>query len=176
MRGDQRGSASLNRRPTFTSATTRVSRSGSSDPGLAHSGTELARQTNTQAALFLNSREDASPDSELFALSGTGVAPGSPFDAPDFWTIYGGTVSSPAPAPLGEVLTDLGLPTSSTYNQATAATFKDLNDRWASGVNRVQLSVLLELVSLKTIMKKANLRRGKAIRLLRLRPYLAAID
>jgi hypothetical protein len=51
-----------------------------------------------------------------------------------------------------------------------------LNDRWVNDVGRVQIGVLLELVSLKTIMRKADLRRGKVIRRLKLKPFVRAIN
>ena len=65
---------------------------------------------NTLAMLFLNSRETGSPNSELYAPTGTGTAPGSPFDASDFWTIYGGTGSAPASIPLRPILEDIFAP------------------------------------------------------------------
>jgi hypothetical protein len=148
----------------------------SKHPELAYTGTELARQDSTQAFLFLNSHEHGSPDSEIFAPTGTGVAPGSPFNQPDFWTIFGGdSNTSPAPTALGQVVHPLGLPTPSTFSLATAKTFENLNDDWLSDVGRVQIEVLLQMLSVQTIADKANLSRSRVISKLHLRPYLDAI-
>ncbi len=148
----------------------------SKHPELAYTGTELSRQMNDLALLFLNSRENDSPNSEIFAPTGVGVAPGSPRNEPDMWSIFNGdSTTSPAPATLGQVLRALGLPTPSKFSLATAKTFANLNDNWLSDVGRVQIEVLLQMLSVKTIADKANLSRSKVISKLHLKPYLAAI-
>ncbi len=145
-------------------------------PQRAYTGTELSRQMDTLAMLFLNSHENDSPNSEIYAPTGTGIGPGSPFNSPDFWTIYrGDSQTSPAPPPLGQITRSLGLPAASQFSLATAKTFAHLNDKWLSDVGRVQIEVLLQMVSVKTIAAKAKLSRRKVIKKLHLRPYLSAI-
>jgi hypothetical protein len=145
------------------------------NPGVAYSGTELARQVNTQAMLFLNSRENDSPNSEIYAPTGVGVAPGSPFNTHDFWTIYGGdSQTSPAPSVYGQIATSLGLPSASNFSLATAKTFQNLNDSWVSDVGRAQISVLLKLRSVTEISNRSGLSRSQVISKLGLQPYLDA--
>jgi hypothetical protein len=96
-------------------------------------------------------------------------------NAPDFWSIFGGNGDSPAPPTLGQLVHPLGLPTPSKFSLATATPFANLNDSWLSDVGRVQIEVLLQMLSVKTIADKANLSRSQVISKLRLRPYLDAI-
>ena len=56
-----------------------------------------------------------------------------------------------------------------------AKLFDHLNDTWLSDEGRLQISVLLQLVSMRTITQKTGLSRSKAIRVLHLKPYLDAI-
>jgi hypothetical protein len=145
------------------------------NPVIAYSGTELARQVNTQAMLFLNSRENDSPNSELYAPTGVGVAPGSPFNAHDFWTIYGGdSQTSPAPSVYGQIAASLGLSSAASFSLATAKTFQNLNDSWVSDVGRAQISVLLKMRSVTEISNRSGLSRSQVISKLQLRPYLDA--
>jgi hypothetical protein len=150
-------------------------------PGLAHLGTELARQDNTQAMLFLNSRERGSPDSEIYAPTGTGVAPGSPHNAADFWTIYTGNAStSPGSATLRTILGNIfvpgtPLPATLEYSQSTAELFAKLNDGWLSDVQRAQISVLLRLVTVEQIAQATGLAQQQIVATLGLQPYLDAI-
>ena len=67
------------------------------------------------------------------------------------------------------------MPAHPDWSLATAKLFAHLNDKWLSDVGRLQISVLLQLVSVKTIAQKAELSRSKAIRKLHLKPYLDAI-
>ncbi len=148
----------------------------SKHPELAYKGTELSRQMNDGALAFLNSHEHGSPNSEIYAPTGKGIAPGSPRNAPDEWTLHGGDSStSPAPAALGHITRNLGLPSTSKFSLATAKTFEKLNDNWISDVGRVQIEVLLQMLSVKTIAAKTNLSRSKVISKLHLRPYLDAV-
>ena len=144
-------------------------------PERAHTGTELARQLNTFALLFLNSREHGSSNSEVNAPTGRGVAPGSPRNEPDIWSIFDGSGTSPAPAPLGQITRSLGLPVATNFSLSTAKGFQNLNDKWLSDVGRVQVSVLLQMVSVQEIAKISGLTRGQVKRKLRLGPYLDAI-
>ena len=94
----------------------------------------------------------------------------------DFWSFMGDNgTTSPAPPPLGQITRNLGLPAATNFSLATAKTFAHLNDKWLSDVGRVQIEVLLQMVSVKTIAAKAKLSRAKVIRKLHLRPYLDAI-
>jgi hypothetical protein len=128
------------------------------------------------AVLFLNSRENDSPDSEIYAPTGVGVAPGSPFSKPDFWTIFGGdSQTSPAPSILGQITMSLGLPAASQFSPATAKTFQNLNDAWLTDVGRAQISVLLQLVSVQKISNISGLSPSQVKSKLRLQPYLDAI-
>lgn len=142
------------------------------DPQLAHLSTQLSRINNTDCMLFLNSTEAGSPDSELYAPTGRGVAPGSPFDANDLWTLRDGSGSSPASAVFGEILNDLGLPTASSYDQMTAESFADLNDTWLSDVGRARVSVALGLLSPEEISTVVGTSTEQVIELLGLAPYL----
>lgn len=145
------------------------------NPGIAYSGTELARQVNTQAMLFLNSRENDSPNSEVYAPTGVGVAPGSPFNTHDFWTVYGGdSQTSAAPPIFGQILSSVGLPAASQFSLATAKTFQNLNDSWVSDVGRAQISVLLKMRSVTEISNRSGLSRSQVISKLGLQPYLDA--
>ena len=113
-------------------------------PELAYTRTELSRQMNDLALIFLNSRENDSPNSEVYAPTGVGVAPTSPRNEPDIWSIFNGSGTSPAPAPFGQILSNLGLPAATSFRLGTAQTFANLNDAWVSDVGRAQISVLLE--------------------------------
>jgi hypothetical protein len=145
-------------------------------PELAYKGTELSRMMDDEALLFLNTREKGSPNSQIVAPTGRGVAPGSPRNVPDIWTFFGGdSASSPGSAPFGQITKSLGLPGATKFSLATAKTFEKLNDNWLSDVGRVQIEVLLQMLSVKTIANKANLSRSKVISKLHLRPYLDAI-
>lgn len=144
-------------------------------PELAFGESDVPRANNTDAMLFVNSRERGSPDSEIYAPSGSGVAPGSPFNDPDMWTVFGSSGSSPASPMLIKILPSLGLPKPSQFNQATAETFENLNDKWLSDVQRLQVAVLLQMTSLDDITSVSGLSQKQAIDLLGLQPYLDAI-
>jgi hypothetical protein len=145
-------------------------------PELAYKGTELSRVMDDEALLFLNTREKGASNSEVYAPTGKGVAPGGSTHVPDIWTFFGGdSATSPGSPPFGQITRSLGLPKASKFSLVTAKTFAHLNDKWLSDVGRLQISVLLQLVSVKTIADKANLSRSKAISKLHLRPYLDAI-
>ena len=57
-------------------------------PEMAYTGTELSRQMNDLALVFLNTHERGSPNSEVYAPTGKGVAPASPRNPHDIWTIF----------------------------------------------------------------------------------------
>ena len=149
-------------------------------PDAAYLKTELARRANTLALAFFNSRNAGSPNSQIVAPRGTAVYPGGQFHSPDFWTLTQGseTASSPGPSYLkGDLHNILSgtLPAHPNFSFTTAKLFDHLNDKWLSDVGRLQVSVLLQLVSMRTITQKTGLSRSKAIRILHLKPYLDAI-
>jgi hypothetical protein len=144
-------------------------------PGLAYTHTELSRQMNDLAILFLNSRENDSPNSEIYAPTGVGVAPGSPFSQPDFWTIFGGdSQTSPASPTYRQVTASLGLPAAYNFSLAAAKTYANLTDVWLSDVGRAQISVLLQMRSVTEISNRSGLSRSEVINKLQLQPYLDA--
>ena len=145
-------------------------------PELAYTRTELSRQMNDLALIFLNSRENDSPNSEVYAPTGVGVAPGSPRNEPDIWSIFNGSGTSPAPAPFGQILSNLGLPAATNFGLGTAQTFASLNDAWVSDVGRAQISVLLKMRSVAEISNRSGLSRNEVINKLRLQPYLNAMN
>ena len=158
-------------------------------PELAQRNTELARYMNDFALTFINSREAGSPNSEIYAPTGIGTAPGSVLSFVDFWTErntrgrVGGAPeggSSPGPVPLRTILQSIltpGTPIEDPLNfdQATAASFANLNDSWLSDVQRAQLSVLLQLVSVGEIAQATGLTEQQVVDTLGLQPYLSAI-
>jgi hypothetical protein len=152
-------------------------------PELATSGTELSRQTNSQAAILANSRAPGSAHIAIVAPNGRGVAPGSPFSKPDFFTLFASRTpdqASPAPPVLATVLRKLlapgvALPKPLTYSKKTAELFSKMNDTWLSPVDRLRVSVLLGLVSMEEITAYAGLSREQAVSMFRLAPILAVM-
>jgi hypothetical protein len=152
----------------------------SGHPELAYKGTELARRLNDFALVLQNSKHPGSPNPVIFAPDGLGAMPGSPSNVPDMWSALNGSGSSPAPGVSRAIFknilrTGTKIPNPLNFNLSTAKTFEKLNDKWLSDVGRLQISVLLQLVSVKTVAHKAKLSRSKTIRKLHLKPYLKAI-
>lgn len=154
----------------------------SKSPELAYRSTELTRSLNDYALLFTNSREAGSPNSELYAPSGLGVAPGSPHDTTDFWSLpfIGAHGTSPGSEPLRTILQSVlapgaPVPAMPDYSQASAELFEHLNDDWLSDVQRAQISVLLQLVTVEEIVQATGLGEQEIIDMLGLQPYLDAI-
>jgi hypothetical protein len=153
----------------------------SAAPELAHGGSELARNVNDLALGFVNSREAGSPDSEIYAPTGLGAFPGSPHDATDMWTLFqGNSTTGVAPAQLRTILLGVmepgtTIPATPDYSQATAELFEHLGDTWLTDVERAQLSVLLELVTVQEIATATGLGQQQIIDTLGLQPYLDAI-
>lgn len=58
----------------------------------------------------------------------------------------------------------------------TTETFESLNDKWLSDVQRLQVAVLLQAISLGDITSVSGLGRQQAIDLLGLKPYLDVIE
>ena len=152
----------------------------SKSPELARGGTELARLINDGALLFINSREAGSPNGEIYAPTGLGVAPGSPRDTADLWTFINGAGFSPAPEPLRTILQNVfapgtSIPATLNFDQATAELFANLDDNWLSDTQRAQISVLLQLVTVDEIAQATGLSQQQIIDTLGLQPYLDAI-
>jgi len=151
-------------------------------PELAHGRTELSRNINDLVLAFVNSREAGSPDSEIYATTGRGVAPGGPFNVRDFWTLLRGTATvGEAPAALRTMLVALmkpgtAIPAAPDYSQATAELFAQLGDTWLTDTQRAQISVLLELVTVAEIAQATGLGQQQIIDTLGLQPYLDAIN
>lgn len=160
------------------------------NPELATSGTELARQKNSDVLVFINSRSPGSSRSAIIVPTGRGTAPGSTRNERDiyqhakYYHGYGWAAkpedSSPAPPVFATVLRSLlapgvKIPKPLTYSKKTAELFSKMNDTWLSPVDRLRVSVLLGLVSMEEIVKYTGLPRAKAIATFRLAPILAAM-
>jgi hypothetical protein len=146
-------------------------------PELAQTRTELSRQMNDLVLIYLNSREAGSPVSEIYAPTGTGVAPGSPRNAPDIWTLFGASAtSSVMPPGLSSVLATHGFSGTTSFDLQTASAFDQINDDWITDVNRVQLSVLLELINVAEISALTGLTEAGAISEFDLQPFLDAAN
>jgi hypothetical protein len=146
-------------------------------PGFAYANTELTRVDNSYVLRFLNSREKGSPQSEIVAPTGVGTAPGSPYNTPDFATAITEPAQSgdtPAPASVLQILAGLGV-TGSQYDPALNEAFQNLNDSWLDDMARVQISVLLELVTVAEIVQATGLPQQQIIDTLGLQPYVDAI-
>jgi hypothetical protein len=123
-------------------------------PELAYQGTELARFNNTFALALLNSHPIGSPELRLIVERGVGVLPGSPEDAPDFWTLIaeqeGSTPASPATRAILRQLLDADtlIPADLLYSRETAELMSgSINPEVLSPVERVRLSVLFTMIS-----------------------------
>jgi len=157
-------------------------------PALAYSRTELARWMNTLVLIFVNSREARSPNSEIYAPSGRGIAPGSSQSQTDLWSFahapdisLNRVAPSPGAGPLRKILRNAltrgtSIPRSPGFNRSTAALFARLGDRWLSDNDRAAISVLLDLVTPRQISRATGLSKRQVIRRLGLRRYLAAIN
>ncbi len=158
-------------------------------PTLARSRTELSRYLNDAALTVTNSRPRGSPRVAILAPKGAGVAPGSPQNAPDFWTfvhrVYeknptSGVEVAPAPSAFPSILRALlvqgAVPAKPVFSRNTAALMSRTNDTWLSPVDRLRVSVLLDLISVDEIVRYTGLTRAKAIATFRLAPILAAMS
>jgi len=145
-------------------------------PAIAYEDTELTRVQNSYAMAFLNSRESGSPNSEIVATTGTGVAPGSTDNAPDFRGFIGMTAgATPAPSTLAAIMSSLGLTNTTEYGTTLLESFEHLNDTWLTDVQRVQLSVLLQLVTPAEAAVATGSGEQQVIDAMGLQPYLAAM-
>jgi hypothetical protein len=157
-------------------------------PELATVGTELARQRNDEALIFVNSRIPGSSKSAIIAPGGRGTALGSAKSRRDLYEHasqfnLNGRAANPgdsavAPAPFAQLLRKLlergvKVPKPLTYSKKTALLFSRMNDSWLSPVDRLRASVLLRLVSMEEITAYTGLSRQKAITTFKLAPILA---
>lgn len=158
----------------------------SRSPKLARGGSELARTMNTWMLQFINSRESGSPDSKIYAPTGLGTAPGSDQSTTDLWAyallpgIGGGDASTPRAAPLESILESVlragtAIPATGSFDQATAEVFGSLGDKWLTDVQRAQISVLLQIVTVDEVAAAAGIGAQQVIGELALQPYLDAI-
>lgn len=150
-------------------------------PHLAYVDTELTRYLNGYALQFLNSREVGASNSEIFAPTGTGVAPGSAQHHRDFWDaivccVDGDDGTSPVPDPLNVMLAPLGVPAATDFGQPMAESFEALNDSWLTDPQRAQIAVLLQLIAVDEIAQVSGLGQQQIIDTLGLAPYLAVVD
>jgi hypothetical protein len=123
-------------------------------PELAYQSTELARLNNTFALALLNSHPAGSPEIQLIVERGAGVLPGSPEDAPDFWTLIaeqeGTTPASPTTRAILRKLLDADtlIPADLDYSREMAELIGgNINPDVLPPVERVRLSVLLTMIS-----------------------------
>jgi len=146
-------------------------------PGFAHENTELTRVLNSYLLRFLNSRAKGSPQSEIVAPTGVGTAPGSPYNTTDFASAItqpAQTGDTAAPASVLQVLAGLGV-NGTQYGPALDDAFENLNDIWLDDKTRVQISVLLLLVTVDEIAQATGLSQQQITDTLELQPYLDAI-
>jgi hypothetical protein len=145
-------------------------------PGLAYENTELTRYLNSYLLVFLNSRNKDSPTSQIVAPNGTDTAPGSAKSTTDFRAfIEGASGSTPLPPVVGDILSGLGLADTSEYNTVLLESYQHLNDHWIDDKQRVQISVLLQLVTPSEIASTTGLSEQEVIDTLELQPYVEAI-
>lgn len=126
----------------------------SKHPELAYLGTELARLMNTFSLALLNAHPAGSPELAQIVPYGLGVLPGSPEDAPDYWTLFDGQIdSSTGPSPLRSILDRMlddqaVIPANVAYSRATAMLIDDhLDESVLTRPDRVRLSVLLGMIT-----------------------------
>jgi hypothetical protein len=146
-------------------------------PGFAYADTELTRVESSNLLQFLNSRENDAPQSEIVAPTGIGTAPGSPYNTPDFASAITQPAQSgdtPAPSSVSGILAGLGV-SGTQYGPMLNEGFQNLNDSWLTDVQRVQVSVLLQLVTPGEIAQATGLSQSQVIDTLGLQPYLDAI-
>ena len=124
------------------------------EPELAHHGTELSRFNNTFAMALLNSHHPGSADITLVVRGGTSVLPGSPVDAPDFWSLIardqGSSPMSPgARATLENMLMPgTPIPSDLAFGQAAVDLIDGNIDSSVLGpVERLRVSVLLTMIT-----------------------------
>lgn len=144
-------------------------------PSYASADTELTRVMNSYLLRFVNSRERGSAQSEIVAPTGVGTAPGSPYDTPDFATAIAEpaqTGDTEAPPSVLQVLAGLGVQ-GTQYGPTLNAAFEGLNDSWLDDRGRVQISVLLQLVTVAEIAQATGLAQQQIVDTLGLQPYVA---
>jgi hypothetical protein len=149
------------------------------NPSLAHLNTELTRRMNDFAMAVLNSKHPHSAQNVVVADDGLGLYPGSSSDHnPDVWNENVGAASSPVSSPASPIILrsllapGTAIPTS--FDRDGAAAFEHLADPKLPPVTRVQLSVLLGLVSVDTVAKQSSLSNDAAIQTFGLKPFVTA--
>lgn len=152
-------------------------------PEITYQGTELSRFNNTFALALLNSHRAGSPDIELIVPGGASVLPGSPDDAPDFWTMIV-EVDSPSIAPdvAGVILSDLlqpgtTIPQPLWFSRETVELIGgNIDPDVLSPVERLRLSVLLTMISTDEVAALLNLTREETVETFGLAPIEAVLE
>ena len=148
-------------------------------PAMAYWDTELSRRLNGFAQLFLDSRAANSAQNAMIVSGGGGLFPGSNNPATDIWTDYHGGGIAPAPTVAQQVLAELlpgvPLPSPLKYSQDTAALFAQMADPYLPPTTRLQVSVLLQLITPAEIAKALGDTAQQATSTFNLQPYLDVI-
>jgi len=139
-------------------------------PAIAYRGTELSRFNNTFALALLNSHQAGSPEIELIVPGGASVLPGSPEDAPDFWTMIV-QVDSPSIAPdvarviLSDLLKpDVSIPQPLWFSRETVELIGgNINPEVLGPVERIRFSILLTMISTDEVAALLNQTREGTI-------------
>jgi hypothetical protein len=153
-----------------------------SHPELAHEDTELARILNSYALALINSHEPGSSSMKFVAPRGTGVLPGSPFDAPDFWTFMEGEGITTAPPVFRTILEsilndDADLDIAAYFSIDSATLIGDhLTDDWLSPEERVRVAVTLQTITPAEIAEVVDADEATIIETFGLEPVIAAIE
>lgn len=151
-------------------------------PELAYEGTELARILNSYCLPLLNSHRPGSARMEFVAPSGTGVLPGSPLDAPDYWTFMEGEGITAAPPVFRTILQDIldneaDLSVASFYSIDSAILIGDhLTDDWLSPEERVRIAVTLQTITAAEIAEVVDTDETTIIQTFGLDPIIAAAE
>ncbi len=149
-------------------------------PKLAYLDTELARRSNEETMMFLNSRHPGSAENVIIAPDGLGLFPGSPVDTKkDVWSNYGGCCTSEAPSVartvLKSILPGVHLPDPLNYDESTARLFEHLKDPYLPPTTRLRNAVLLQLISVSQIAHKLGITNAQAISKFKLQPILKVV-
>ncbi len=150
-------------------------------PELARLDGEFSRESNTGAMFLLNSRPAGSPVICLHIGGDGRVAPGSPtFGAADFLSAgaegYAGHAarveSGLMQSWVRDLLGNLGIAAGDAFDEQLVKSFSITGRGWLGPIERVQVSVLLGLITVGDIVEVAGLSEDEVVDLLALAPYL----
>ncbi|MEZ4522726.1 MAG: hypothetical protein R3A46_13930 [Thermomicrobiales bacterium] len=146
-------------------------------PEIAYAGTELSRFNNMFALALLNSHAAGSSEIRLIVPSGASVLPGSPNDAPDFWTmIAAGDSPSPAPDVVRAILKAMLVPGTAIssplrFDRGLAELISgNIDPDVLSPDERLRASVLLTMISTDEVAALLGRTREETIEALNLSP------